>query len=218
MHLTPEQLEIVRDVLRRYVPAYDVRAFGSRVSGKNLKPASDLDLVIMTQTELSGAVLMQVRDAFSLALLPFRVDVLDWAALSASFRDIINAEFIVVQSRPAMWDQAFASLEVLPSREVYPGFRARFVHSANHTLAFWVIDKGASFPEHNHVYEQTSIVTRGEFELEVEGKTEVLTPGKIAVIAPHKKHSGIALTDCEITDIFYPVRHDYLEDVTLHAR
>lgn len=103
----------------------------------------------------------------------------------------------------------FLALQEMEYQQIYPGFRAKFIHTAHNTVAFWKIDKGALLPEHSHLHEQTSIVTKGEFELTIEGKSEVLTVGKIAVIAPHKKHAGVALTDCEITDIFYPVREDY---------
>ncbi|MCK4639500.1 MAG: cupin domain-containing protein, partial [Bacteroidales bacterium] len=52
-------------------------------------------------------------------------------------------------------------------------------------------------------------VTEGEFELTLNGKTQVLNSGKIAVIPSNAKHSGKAITDCKIIDIFNPVREDY---------
>jgi quercetin dioxygenase-like cupin family protein/predicted nucleotidyltransferase len=217
MHLTPEELEIVRDVLRRFVAGYEVWIFGSRATGKRLKKTSDLDLVVITEKELSGAVLMQLKDAFSLSLLPFRVDVLDWAAVSENFRKIILQNYEVIQKRPHLWDDVYANLDALEYQEIHPGFRARFIHSAHHTIAFWKIDKGAVLPEHSHMHEQTSMVTKGEFELTVEGKSQVLAPNKVAVIAPNRRHSGRALTDCEITDIFYPVRQDYMEGTASYA-
>jgi quercetin dioxygenase-like cupin family protein len=53
------------------------------------------------------------------------------------------------------------------------------------------------------------IVSEGEFELTVDGETEVLRPGVVAVIPSDAEHSGRALTDCRVIDIFHPVREDY---------
>ncbi|MBU6145901.1 MAG: hypothetical protein KGO83_04255, partial [Paenibacillaceae bacterium] len=38
-----------------------------------------------------------VKDAFQESNLPFRVDVLDWHALSEAFRDVIKAGYAVLQ-------------------------------------------------------------------------------------------------------------------------
>ncbi len=43
--IQPEHLALVRAILQRRVPQYDVWAFGSRVQGR-VKVHSDLDLVI----------------------------------------------------------------------------------------------------------------------------------------------------------------------------
>jgi len=43
----------------------------------------------------------------------------------------------------------------------------------------------------------------------VAGETRLLEPGMVAVIPPEARHSGRALADCYILDVFYPVREDY---------
>jgi len=45
--LNPRYWEIVRDILARHVPQYEVWAFGSRAR-RTAKEYSDLDLVIIT--------------------------------------------------------------------------------------------------------------------------------------------------------------------------
>lgn len=77
------------------------------------------------------------------------------------------------------------------------------------TFAFWVIKKGSSLPEHSHVHEQVANMLEGEFELTIDGVTQVLRPGSVASIPSHVRHAGRAITDCRILDVFSPVREDY---------
>lgn len=97
IHMEPRHLEIVRRILEQLAPEYEVRAFGSRVTGRNLKPFSDLDLVVMTDTPLPPDRMAAVVEAFSESDLPMKVDVVDWAATSEEFRRIVEREYEVVR-------------------------------------------------------------------------------------------------------------------------
>lgn len=94
-------------------------------------------------------------------------------------------------------------------REIFPGFKVHFVHSAFMTFAHWRIEAGALLPEHSHPHEQVVNMIEGEFELTIRGQTQRLGPGWVAVIPPHALHSGKAITHCRILDVFYPIREDY---------
>ena len=59
------------------------------------------------------------------------------------------------------------------------------------------------------MHEQISNVLEGEFEMTLDGITQLLKPGTVAVIPSMTVHSGKAVTDCYILDIFNPVREDY---------
>ncbi len=98
MHIENEYLAIVLDILKRIVPTYEVRAFGSRVHGEQLKKFSDLDLVVMSEERLPFKVINELEEEFSEAMIPFRVDVLDWATVSPEFRKIIDENYELVQS------------------------------------------------------------------------------------------------------------------------
>ena len=89
LDLTSEQLAEVRRILQLHVPGRKVCAFGSRVQG-NAKPFSDLDLAVMGETPLDFRQLSALKDAFAESNLPFRVDLVDWATTSESFRKIIE--------------------------------------------------------------------------------------------------------------------------------
>jgi type I restriction enzyme S subunit len=93
-------LNYIRDVLRRLVPDRDVHAFGSRVTGRSRK-FSDLDLAIMGETPLPTATLADLDDAFDESDLPFKVDILDWATTSETFRAIVRKDAVPIQSASA---------------------------------------------------------------------------------------------------------------------
>lgn len=101
------------------------------------------------------------------------------------------------------------TLESLHVRELFPGLRARVVHT-DRTSQSWVdIDAGATFPEHRHPHEQTVNVLDGTLELIVDGQSHMLTPGSVFVIPPDAAHSGRAHSACRVLDVFAPVRDDY---------
>lgn len=94
-------------------------------------------------------------------------------------------------------------------KEMLPGAKARFVHSEHMTLSLWRFTAGASLPEHSHPHEQMTKLLSGEFELTVGTETKIMTHSDVAVIPSGVVHKGRAVTDCEMLDVFYPVREDY---------
>ncbi|TDT46999.1 Cupin domain-containing protein [Maribacter spongiicola] len=100
-------------------------------------------------------------------------------------------------------------LSTIPSKEIMPGLHGKLVHSENMSMAFWDVEKGATVPEHAHMNEQIMHVMEGDFEFTLDGTTKVYHPGDIVVIAPHLKHSGVALTPCKLLDVFSPTREEY---------
>ncbi|MFE8872232.1 nucleotidyltransferase family protein [Acetobacter persici] len=94
--ITPEERAIVLRILNEIVPDREVRAFGSRVTGK-AKPFSDLDLAIMGDEPLALETRARLEESFSDSDLPWKVDVLDWAQVDADFKRIISNSWIVLQ-------------------------------------------------------------------------------------------------------------------------
>lgn len=95
LDVSPADLLIIKEILRRHVPDRRVWAFGSRVSGK-ARRYSDLDLCIIGESRLDRATLAALAEAFSESDLAYKVDLLDWAALDSSFRQIIAASHAVL--------------------------------------------------------------------------------------------------------------------------
>lgn len=97
--LSEEHLGEVRRILREHFPGVEVRAFGSRVRGQ-AREYSDLDLALVGDETFDWRRIEAVKDAFSDSGLPFMVDVLDWNAISESFRAaILERGFMVIQDK-----------------------------------------------------------------------------------------------------------------------
>jgi len=94
--ISTENWRIVRDILQRYVPDREVWAFGSRAKW-TAKEFSDLDIAIIGDTPLSIALTADMREAFQESALPFKVDIVDWANITPSFQQVIQAAKIQIQ-------------------------------------------------------------------------------------------------------------------------
>ena len=101
------------------------------------------------------------------------------------------------------------NISEIPERLLIKGIKGRYVHTENSTIGFVKIEKGAILPEHSHFHEQTSQIIEGRLEMVIGGETKILEPGMFTIIPSNVLHSAVALTDCKVTDTFYPVREDY---------
>jgi type I restriction enzyme S subunit len=97
LDIRPDYLQLVKEILQKHVPQYEVWAFGSRAKW-TAKEYSDLDLCVVSDQPLSFKVLGAMAEDFSESDLPWKVDIVDWATTSASFRKIIQWDKVVVQS------------------------------------------------------------------------------------------------------------------------
>ncbi|MDF1695953.1 MAG: cupin domain-containing protein [Saprospiraceae bacterium] len=91
----------------------------------------------------------------------------------------------------------------------FAGLKAKLVHTENMTVSLWEIEKDAVLPNHHHVNEQVSIITKGILDFTIGGITTRMEKGMVAVIPANVEHSAIAITDVEVTDIFHPIRADF---------
>ncbi len=101
------------------------------------------------------------------------------------------------------------NLSDIPTREIAPGHHSRLVHTDRITISYVDIEKDATLSEHRHENEQIVNMIQGEYELTVDGKSHHLRPGDVLVIPSNVPHSGRAITDCTIYDVFQPPREDY---------
>lgn len=99
LEVEAEDIGIVLAILKALVPEREVWAFGSRVHRRALKKYSDLDLAVLGDEAMPSEVSSELHDAFDESLLPFKVDVVDWARTSDGFRKIIEQAKVVIQER-----------------------------------------------------------------------------------------------------------------------
>lgn len=88
-------LAIVKEILKKQVPNYEILVFGSRVQQK-AKKTSDLDIVIRGKEKIDKKTLYKLQDELEDSDLPFRVDIIDWCAISKSFQNIIEQKYEVL--------------------------------------------------------------------------------------------------------------------------
>ena len=102
------------------------------------------------------------------------------------------------------------NLDHLKQLDLAEGIRARVVNTDNLSLSYVDLDAGAVMPEHAHPHEQVVNVIDGELELTVDGQATILKRGLSMVLPPMVPHSGRALTDAYVVDVFHPVREDFV--------
>ena len=101
------------------------------------------------------------------------------------------------------------NLAEIKEKEIFPGLKGKFVHGDKISWVFWDVKKGSVVEKHNHIHEQIMHVVKGKFEFTLDGKTKQYSIGDVVVIPSNIPHSGKALTNCKLMDVFSPVREEY---------
>lgn len=92
--ITAEEFLIIKNILHKHLPLdAKVWVFGSRAKG-TIKKSSDLDLVVDMGKPLTLKILANLDEDFTESILPYKVDVVDWNAISDPFKERIKEEHI----------------------------------------------------------------------------------------------------------------------------
>lgn len=108
-----------------------------------------------------------------------------------------------------MYENIFKRFDEIETKEIAPGFYSKLIHTDTNTINFIEVNAGCAIPRHRHVHQQCSFVLEGIFELTVDNTPHQLDKGIFAVIPADAWHSGRAITNCRLIDIFSPAREDY---------
>ena len=98
IYLEPRHLRLVEDILQRHASGRTVWVFGSRATGKLLKPFSDLDLAVEGRFNVGERI--RLLDAFDESLLPIKVDIVELELTTPEFRERIERDFVPLQRAP----------------------------------------------------------------------------------------------------------------------
>jgi len=107
----------------------------------------------------------------------------------------------------------------VPEEQLNPAVTRRMIHGENMTVARIRLNKGAVVPLHQHANEQISMVEYGKLRFLIAGEERIVKGGESLVIPPNAPHLVEALEDSLATDLFSPVREDWIrgDDAYLRA-
>ena len=94
----------------------------------------------------------------------------------------------------------------------------KMIHGQNLTVARIRLAKSAIVPLHSHAHEQITMLERGVLRFVVSGVDTIVRAGEVLVIPPHAPHSVEALEDSLATDLFAPVREDWIRGDDAYLR
>ncbi len=93
--------------------------------------------------------------------------------------------------------------------ERLPGWHGRYFHSQNMTFAHYDFVSGASIHEHSHPQEEVYEVIEGELEVTIDGLSQIVRLGLVAIVPPDVRHSVKARTDGRAIIVDYPLRSGF---------
>jgi quercetin dioxygenase-like cupin family protein len=93
--------------------------------------------------------------------------------------------------------------------ERLPGWHGRYFHSQNMTFAHYDFVSGASIHEHSHPQEEVYEVIEGELEVTIDGLSQIVRLGLVAIVPPDVRHSVKARTDGRAIIVDYRLRSGF---------
>ncbi len=92
------------------------------------------------------------------------------------------------------------------------------LHTGSMTVARIFMKKGAVVPLHHHVNEQITMLEEGRLRFVIEGVESEIRGGEMMQIHPNAPHLVEALEDSVATDLFSPVREDWIRGDDAYLR
>lgn len=85
----------IKQILKDHVPEFKALAYGSRVNGRSAK-YSDLDIALIGSRKMDWREIESLKDRFSESDIPIIIDIVDFNAVSESFKKIIEENCEVI--------------------------------------------------------------------------------------------------------------------------
>jgi quercetin dioxygenase-like cupin family protein len=107
--------------------------------------------------------------------------------------------------------KTFLKSESNPIEDLGNGIKRQLLgYDSNLTLVRVHFEEGAVGEIHSHPHQQATYVEKGQFEVEVEGITEILSTGDSFWVSGDIEHGVVALKEGILIDAFSPARSDML--------
>ena len=101
----------------------------------------------------------------------------------------------------------------VPLEKVAPGMKRQIMgYDKNIMLVRVFFEKGGIGVEHTHFHQQVTYVEKGKFEVNIDGKKEILVAGDAFVVPENALHGAVCLEEGILIDTFSPMREDFLEN------
>lgn len=154
------------------------------------------------ETGESGAILLEIHS-------PVRLDYLKKAGIEDLPSEIAD---ISTSQTPNIDANKVYDLYDIQLVNLAPGAHSRLVSGRNMQLSFISMDPNSTFPYHIHPEEQMMLVLRGGGEETLLDRKQSIKVNDVVRIPGNMVHiAEIAEQGCDVLDIFWPVRPDYLQ-------
>jgi quercetin dioxygenase-like cupin family protein len=106
----------------------------------------------------------------------------------------------------------------VPEEQLNAAISRQMIHGETMTVARLRLRKGAVVPLHQHVNEQISLVEHGKLRFVIGGEERIVSGGEALTIPPNAPHLVEALEDSLATDLFCPIREDWIRGEDAYLR
>lgn len=95
--------------------------------------------------------------------------------------------------------------------ELEPGIKRKIMTYNNQMMIVKVaFEKDAVGTLHQHPHTQTSYVSKGIFDVTIDGKTQRLGAGDVFLVPTELMHGVLCIESGELVDVFAPMRADFI--------
>jgi quercetin dioxygenase-like cupin family protein len=96
--------------------------------------------------------------------------------------------------------------------EILPGISIKTLcYGEAMLMSEFLLQKGTLLPSHEHPYEQTGYLVKGNIKLTIDEVSQNILPGDSWSIPAGVSHFAEILADSVAIEVFSPVREDYLK-------
>jgi quercetin dioxygenase-like cupin family protein len=93
------------------------------------------------------------------------------------------------------------------------GIRRKIMgYDKNLMLVFVEFKKGSIGYIHKHHHTQVSYITKGSFEVNIDGVKKIQKAGDVYFLESNIEHGVVALEDSSLIDVFTPCREDFIRN------